>query len=735
MEKKQVKFNIEGMHCASCAVNIENDLKKNPGVKEARVSYASRQAVVDFDPSRVSDADLKKVIEDSGYIPVEKKDSVETEESKKQSRKKEQKQRNILVLTFFLSLPLVLDMFLDFETGKTIGRFDLADWLMWISATIIVFGCGWQIHKRAAKAALHFRANMDTLISLGTVAAYTLSVWSLFQGGPTYFESAALITFFVLLGRYWEEKNTRKAGDALKKLLTLEPQKARLLKDGGEAEMLIDEISVGDKLVVRPGEKIPLDGKVLEGTSHIDESTLTGEPIPIRKSAGAPVFAATINQDGLLVILVEKARSETVFSQIIRAVEDAQSSKAPIEKLADRISGWFVPIVIVISIGAFAFGMFRTGDWIVALRNAISVLVVSCPCALGLATPTAVMSGIGIGWQNGILFKNASVFEKIKQMTMVIFDKTGTLTLGTPKVSNVILRPGSQWNEEWDTEKILRLAVSLASASNHPLSRSIALHAQDKNVQAIKLQNFTEEKGLGLKGKVDGLDQEILLGSEKFMKKEMIDDDWSAKVVDDPALGSSTLIYLALGKKLIGIIALADEVKSDAFESVRKIESLGLKSGIISGDRKVVAKAVAEKLKILVYWAEVMPMEKSEVIKSLQDKGEKVIFVGDGINDAPSLVQADLGIAVGSGADIAKEAGEIILLKNDLDRIPQAIKISRATYSTIRQNLFWAFLYNTLAIPMAFLGLLTPAMAALAMSLSSVFVVSNSLRLKMKKFD
>jgi Cu+-exporting ATPase len=490
----------------------------------------------------------------------------------------------------------------------------------------------------------------------------------------------------------------------------------------------IHEVKVGDIFLVRPGEKIPLDGIVLEGESNVDEAMLTGESLPVEKKKYSSVFGATVNQDGMLKIKVMQVGEGTVLAQIIKTVEEAQGSKAPIQRLADKISGIFVPIVIALAAFTFFGWYFAAHNFTLSLINTVSVLVIACPCALGLATPAAIMVGTGRGAKSGILFKSGESFERAKDISLVVFDKTGTLTKGKPEVQKIVANSAYSYDEN----KILKIAASLAKNSEHPLSKAIAKYAQKNNIALAEMGNIKEIRGKGVVGKCVEHKTKLLLGNKKLLEENQIGAEWADEILNDEKLGVGTRLFVAHGENIVGAIIVADDIREESREMISDLKKMGLKIAMISGDNKKTAEAVAKELEIEKVLAEVLPSEKAAEINKLQESGEKIIFVGDGINDAPSLVQADLGIAMGNAQDIAKEAGQIILVQNNLRKVVEAIKVSRLTFKTIRQNLFWAFGYNVVAIPLAAAGLLNPVIAAAAMAFSSASVVANSLRIYRK---
>jgi Cu+-exporting ATPase len=753
MTANKITLNISGMTCASCAVNNEKALLKTKGILSANVNFATKKASIEYDVDLLNEEKVKKIIKDNGY-DIESHNSHNEhahhmEKSGHEHGNEDMKKswRSFLG-SAILSLPLILGMFFKFEIGREIFGFDLKMILDALLATIVVFYFGWRFHRMAFKQAKKFQANMDTLVSLGTLAAYFYSIWAVFLSKPAfaeasagekgYFEAAAVIITLILLGKFFEAKSVGQAGEAMRKLMELGVKKARLFINNEEREIDISEVKVGDILVVRPSEKIPLDGEIIEGESSVDESMLTGESMPVEKKIGAKVFGATINEDGVLKIKVTEVGEGTVLSQIIKTVEEAQNSKAPIQKLADKIAGVFVPGVMAIALVTFLGWYFLKNDFTLALINAVSVLVIACPCALGLATPTAIMVGTGKGAKRGILFKSGESFERTRQITMAVFDKTGTLTKGEPNVMKVIIAPLKSpqpplYKGGFTEEKILKIAGSAAKNSEHPISKAVSRYVKEKNIVLAEFENFKELKGRGVSAFCKTHGTKVMIGNKKLLEENNINISWAEKIINDDGLGVGTRLFVVHGESLAGALIVADEIRDETKKTIKQLKNMGLKIAMITGDNKKTGEAVAKELGIDSVLAEVMPAEKSEEIKKLQEKGEKVVFVGDGINDAPSLVQADLGIAMGSATDIAKEAGQIILMQNNLEKVSEAIKISKQTFLAIKQNLFWAFVYNIVAIPLAIFGFLSPIIAAGAMTMSSVSVVGNSLRIYKKK--
>jgi Cu+-exporting ATPase len=733
MNKKLI-LKVSGMTCASCALNNERALTKTAGIINASVNFASKKALVEYDDVLLNEEQVKKIIINNGYnIEEESAQKIGRELSSEGSEV--QKNWQDFFWSAILTAPLLLEMVYKLRFGVKVLDIDLMMYVHLILATVVVFFFGGRFHRMAWKQARHLQANMDTLVSMGTLVAYFFSLWLIVEKllfnleKEGYFEAAAIIITLILLGKYFEAKSTGQAGEAMRKLMELGVKKARVLLGGQEREMDIAEIKVGDVLIVRPSEKIPLDGEVIEGQSNVNESMLTGESMPVEKKIGSNVFGATLNEDGVLQIRVAQIGEGTMLAQIIKTVEEAQGSKAPIQKLADKISGIFVPIIILISLATFIGWYVGTKNISLAIVNAVAVLVIACPCALGLATPTAIMVGTGRGAKEGILFKSGESFERAKEISMVVFDKTGTLTKGVPEVLKIVSNPMHNFTED----KIIKIAASVANNSEHPLSRAVTKYAKDKKIELASFIDFKEFRGRGVSAVCATHQSVVMLGNKKLLEENNLDTAWAQNVLDNDNLGIGTRLFVVHnGKDVIGAIVLADEAREEAKNIIAKLYQMKLKVVMISGDNQKTAEAMGRELGIKKVLSEVLPGEKAMEIKKLQAEGEKIVFVGDGINDAPSLVQADLGIAMGSGTDIAKEAGQIILMQNNLEKVVEAIQLSKITFRTIEQNLFWAFFYNVIAIPLAVSGLLSPAIAAAAMSLSSVSVVMNSLRIYRK---
>jgi len=714
---KKTSFPIQGMHCASCAVRLEKALKESAGVSEAVVNFALNKAEVAFDETKNNEHGLHKTVEAEGYkVPVMNHDKHGNQNHDHMSHGGETGINRLTITALILSLPTFV-----------LAMIGIGSWIQAVLATVVVFWPGLVFHKSAFASLKRWRADMDTLISLGTLVTIIFSWWQLLAGRDVYFETAAIITTFILLGRFLETKSKGRASEAIRHLLEIGAKKAHLISGNTTQDIEVIELKVGDKVLVKPSEKIPLDGKIIEGESSIDESMLTGESMPVSKKINDTVFGATINQQGLLTVEIVKVAGNTVLDQMAKLMEEAQMKKAPVQKMADNIAAVFVPIVIGVSVLTFFGWLLVTGSFATSLIPAVAVLVIACPCALGLATPTAILVGTGRGAREGILIKSGEALERGRNLDLVLFDKTGTLTKGKPEVQKIVINPAYNFPEE----KILKIAASLAKFSEHPLSKAVVRYANDQKVEFNdKLTGFEEVKGQGVSAFCEH-GEKLRLGNLKFLAAAGLDVSWAEQVLIDDNLGVGTRLFVSHhDQEVMGAIIVADEVRSEATETILVLKKLGLGSVMITGDNQKTAAAVAKTLGITEVYAEVMPDKKLDIVRKLQTEGKKVAFIGDGINDAPALVQADLGIAVGSGTDIAIEAGQIVLVGGGSEKVPAAIELSRRTYKVIKQNLFWAFGYNVVAIPLAILGLLNPMIASAAMALSSVSVVLNSLRLR-----
>jgi Cu+-exporting ATPase len=708
MRKTSIK--ISDMHCASCASNISRNLLKNPHVKKADVNFPLAKANVVYDEEKINLEEIEKIIKETGYtVEKAKKEKDQTTQELQEKAKKEKQHKKQVIFSIILTLPIFIRMFWQWEIPGNIFNISNTDWLQALLSGIVVFIFGASFHKTSFRLLLKKQTNMDTLISLGTLSAFFYSFSALFSGGHLYFESAATITSLILLGHYLELKTKNRASRAMEKLMELGVKKTRVIdKNGEEKEIDIEKVAIGDIMLIKPSEKIPLDGTIIEGSTTTNESMLTGESLPINKKINDKVLGATINLNGIIKVKVTKTSQESTLAQIIKTVEEAQAFKAPIQRLADKIASIFVPIVILISVLTFLTWYLLTGDSAIALINAVAVLIISCPCALGIATPIAVMVGTSVGAKNGILIKDGASFEKAKKIDTVIFDKTGTLTKGTPLVQEMLSFNG------FSREEVFKISASLAK------------------IKLMEINSFSEIPGKGLSGNCKEHQEKTILGNLELLKENSVDIKNIEKIIEEKNRTGNSLLFLAHGKKIAGIIVLADEIKANAQKAIEKIKEMGLEPIMLSGDNKKVAEVVAKKLDIKKYSAEILPKEKQEEVKRIQKKNKKVVFVGDGINDAPSLIQANLGIAMGSGTDIAKESGNIIIMKNDPEKIVEALKLSQKTFKIIKQNLFWAFFYNVLAIPLAAFGFVNPMVGAVAMGFSDVTVIGNSLRIYKK---
>jgi P-type Cu+ transporter len=728
---EEVTLTLGGMHCASCVSRVERALSAAPGVEQALVNLATRQAKVRFDPGQVTLEALKTVVTEAGY---EVEDWFREEQRPPASPELEaQRLRQRFLAALVLSLPVFLGAMVPPLPGW-LGLAPKAWFLVLLACTTpVLFYSGAPFFVGALKAARHGAANMDTLVALGTSAAYGYSAWVSFfpdtvaasgQAPAVYFDTTAMIITFILLGRWLEARTRGRASEAIRRLFALAPPSARVRRDGVEVEVDLEQVAVGDLVLVRPGEKIPVDGVVAEGASSVDESMLTGESLPVPKEPGAEVWGATLNQRGFLAFKATRVGRDMVLSQIIRLVEEAQSSKAPIERLVDRVAGIFVPVVMALAaltfLGWLTFG--PAPALTRALISMVAVLIIACPCAMGLATPTAVMVGSGRGAELGILMRGGEPLERAYRLTAVIFDKTGTLTRGSPKVTDIVPLSG------WRDPGVLAWAAALEEKSEHPLAEAITHAAAHQELPLPPVEEFQAVPGLGVKARIHG--QEVLLGNLSFLDQELVPVQTLAEHQDRFAREGKTAVFLAVDGQPVGILAAADTLKPGAAEAVTALKQTGLKILLLSGDHRLTVEAVARSVGIEEVLAEVLPGDKARKVMDLQAAGEVVAMVGDGINDAPALAQADVGIALGTGADVALEAADLTLIRDDLALIPQAILLSRKMMRIIRQNLFWAFFYNVIAIPAAAAGLLNPGLAAAAMAMSSVSVVTNSLRLR-----
>lgn len=729
-------FKVEGMHCASCAKSVETMLGSIEGIGTANVNFADESVLVEYDDSKVEEEKMKDHVQQIGYdLILDQKTDVEEEQNKEKVKLRTARNRALYAIAF--SLPVfVISMFLK--------ELPYRNWILLVLVLPVIGWFGREFFEIAWKQARNFKANMDTLVALGTGAAFIFSLFNtlfpeyLQSKGITphvYYEAAAVIISLILLGRYFEARAKSRTSDSIKKLMGMQVKTARVIRDQKEMEIPIDQVKTGDFIQIRPGEKIPVDGQIIEGYSTVDESMITGEPIPVEKSDGEQVIGATLNKTGSFRMKAEKVGSDTMLSQIIDMVRQAQGSKAPVQKLADKIAGIFVPVVIIIAIvsAVIWFVAGPSPQLTYAFVTLVTVLIVACPCALGLATPTAIMVGIGKGAENGILIKDASILEKVNEIDSIVVDKTGTITTGQPIVTNMKWAGGKK-----DTE-LLDLVYTLESKSEHPLAGAITDFLTSMAQNGLSLDEFEAVTGKGIEARYR--QDQLLIGNQALMEQYEIEiPDSLQEESADQGKAIASIVYVAKNKQVGLLFHIEDEIKPTSVKAINDLKSSGIEVHMLTGDNKPAAQSIAQKTGIDHFEAEVMPQDKLDYVKKLQNEGHKVAMVGDGINDSPALAQADIGIAMGKGTDVAIESAEITLVKGDLQKIKSSIELSKDTLKTIKQNLFWAFIYNIIALPIAAGVLypvngfmLNPMIAGGAMSFSSVSVVMNSLRLKSKK--
>lgn len=739
MSKESCTLDIVGMHCASCSAVIENALSKAPGVVKTNVNYATEKAVIEFDCDATSPESLIKTVESVGYKATLHEAANLQEKSKNEEiRKLTQK----LIFALVLAIPVLLismpQLLMPFGiNAEMLMSFPGRKLLLFALTTPVQFFAGWQFYKGAFAAAKNRTSNMDTLVAVGTSAAYFYSVaTTFFITGDSYYEVAALLVTFILIGKFLEAKAKGRTSQAIKKLMGMQAKTARVKRNGKEMDIPVGEVVVGDIVIVRPGEKIPVDGEITRGNTSIDESMISGESIPVEKNIGDKVIGATINKNGAIEFRTTQVGEGTVLAQIVKLIEDAQGSKAPIQRFADRISAYFVPTVIALSLLTFAIWYFVVGQtFVFSMLLAVSVIVIACPCALGLATPTAIMVGTGKGAENGILIKSGEALETAQKLDVIIFDKTGTLTTGRPIVTDIV---STSLRGAKSDASILSIAASLEKLSEHPLAEAIVRGAEEKKVRLSEIKKFNAIPGHGVEGEMGG--KKYFLGNRKLMVDGKIDVKDTEEVMAKLENEGKTVMIIASDKEVLGLVAVADTLKENSAQAIKTLKGMGITTVMITGDNLRTANAIAKQVGIDKVLAEVLPEDKANEVKKFQKAGKTVAMVGDGINDAVALTQADVGLALGSGTDVAMESGDVVLIKNDLRDVVTAIKLSKATMNKIKQNLFWAFAYNVAGIPVAagilypFTGwLLKPELAGLAMALSSVSVVTNSLLLRRKK--
>jgi Cu+-exporting ATPase len=746
MAEKNINIPVTGMSCANCALAIERTVKKLPGVVNASVNFASERAHVEYIPSLTSLDEMIQAIEKAGYGAIRPDDALGGEDAELQARRaeiKDQTAKFLVGLAFTIPL-FVLSMGRDFGFFGPWAHAPWVNWLFLLLATPVQFYTGWDYYSGGFKSLRNRSANMDVLVAMGSSVAFIYSLALLLfpaLGHHVYFETSAVIITLIKLGKMLEARTKGRTGGAIRKLMKLRPKTAFIEVDGQEKEIAVSQVSVGDRIIVRPGEAFPVDGAVLDGESSVDESMLTGEPIPVDKQAGDSVAAGTINGEGRLRFEARKVGKDTALARIIRLVQDAQGSKAPVQALADRVAAVFVPAVIGIALFTFILWWLIGGEFVPAMIRLVAVLVIACPCALGLATPTAIMAGTGKGAEKGMLFKNSEALELAAKLDTIVLDKTGTITIGKPAVVDVVLTDSTFTDEN----EFLIMAASAERGSEHPLGRAIVAEATRRGLSLSEPKFFKASRGLGISATINS--HQVLAGKPGWFPEMGLDLASVEQRISSLQNQGKTVVVVAAENKITGLIAVADQVKPESKDAIQSLHKQNLKVVMLTGDNSRTAQAIASEVSIDEVVAEVRPEDKSSRIKELQGKGKKVGMVGDGINDAPALAQADVGMAIGTGTDVAIEAGDVILVSGSLRGVPRAIELSRATMRTIRQNLFWAFFYNVVLIPVAagvlfpfeflppYLRQLHPILAAFAMAMSSITVVSNSLRLYRAKID
>lgn len=720
-ESKKAVLDIGGMSCAACSARIEKKLSRTSGVKSANVNLATAKASVEYDPGVIKASELIKAVESLGYTAEKEKENAPDAQAA-QRAKEIAKQKHTLIASIVLTTPLIISMIIEM-CGISV-KFMRNPYFQLALATPVQFIIGFKFYRNAFFALKSKSANMDVLIAMGTSASYFFSLYNVFSGvsKSMYFEASAVIITLILLGKYFEALAKGRTSDAIRELINLRAKTARVLRDGVETDIPIEEVQTGDTVIVRPGEKIPVDGKITEGTSSVDESMITGESIPVEKKPGDMCIGSTINKLGTFRFQATKVGKDTVLAHIVKMVEDAQGSKAPIQKIADKASGIFVPSVIAAGLLTFAVWLIVTGDFTKALISAVSVLVIACPCSLGLATPTAIMVGTGKGAENGILIKGGEYLETAYKINAVVMDKTGTITNGKPELTDIVTLG------DLNRDNIIKQIGIAEKNSEHPLGTAIYDYAKEKFGSLPEPDGFTAVPGMGVKARISG--EEVLVGTSRLMEENGINTKESLDVLAKLETEGKTAMLFASGGKLEAAVAVADTVKEYSAKAVAELKDMGVEVYMITGDNKRTAEAIAKKTGITNVLAQVLPQNKAAEVEKLKKSGKTVGMVGDGINDAPALATADIGMAIGTGTDVAIEAAGITLMRGDLRAVPAAIRLSRKTMRKIKQNLFWAFFYNSVGIPFAAFGFLNPMIAGAAMAFSSVSVVTNSLSLK-----
>ncbi|WP_088291752.1 heavy metal translocating P-type ATPase [Ureibacillus sinduriensis] len=732
--KQKTEFDITGMTCAACATRIEKVLGKLDGIANANVNLALEKAMVEFNPSEVTIPDIIAKIEKLGYGAHQKQDGKEQADHREMHIKDQQRK---FIFSVIFSLPLLWTMVghFTFTSFLYVPEFLMNPWIQLILATPVQFIIGKQFYVGAYKALRNGSANMDVLVVLGTSAAYFYSLYQAIvtagthHGPHLYFETSAVLITLILLGKLFEAKAKGRSSEAIKKLMGLQAKTAIVVRDGAEKRVPLEEVVIGDMILVKPGEKIPVDGEVAEGTTAVDESMLTGESLPVDKMNGDVLYGSTINKNGFIKMTATRVGRDTALAQIIKVVEDAQGSKAPIQRMADRISGIFVPIVVGIAILTFLVWIIwiHPGEFTPALEVLIAVLVIACPCALGLATPTSIMAGSGRAAEFGILFKGGEHLEQTQEIDTVVVDKTGTVTHGKPVLTDVLIA------ENQDENKVLSLIGAAEKQSEHPLAQAIVHGIEEKGIELGNIQYFEAIPGFGVQATISG--QGVIIGTRKLMQQYGIDITSVLPMMEELEGNGKTAMLVGINGKYAGLVAVADTIKETSPEAVRQLQDMGIKVIMMTGDNERTAQAIGREVGVDEVIAEVLPEGKAAVVKKLQQQGKKVAMVGDGINDAPALATADIGMAIGTGTDVAMEAADITLIRGDLKSIADAIIMSRKTMRNIKQNLFWAFAYNIVGIPIAAAGFLAPWVAGAAMAFSSVSVVLNALRLQRVKLN